>query len=60
MFRAIATATSTVYEEIRQAIKESVVVVLSPGQAVLQQCTMVLISVRTHSSQAVMHAVTKQ
>ena len=46
MFRAIALTTSAIYDEIRAAIRESVLVVLSPGQVAQQHCTMVLITVR--------------
>jgi len=46
MFRSIASTTSAIYAEIRAAIRESVLVVLSPGQVAQQHCTMVLITVR--------------
>lgn len=43
MFKAIAAANTTVYEQIRSAVKESCAVVLGPGKPILQHCTMVLI-----------------
>ena len=46
LFRAVAAATSAVYDEIRAAIKESLLVVLAPGQVAQQHCTLVLITVR--------------
>ena len=46
MFRCIASTTAAIYDEIRAAIRESVLVVLLPGQVVQQHCTMVLITVR--------------
>lgn len=43
MFKTIAATTGHVLDVIRSAIKESTLVVLSPGQAVVQRSTMVLI-----------------
>ncbi len=42
MFKTIAATTGHVLDVIRSAIKESTLVVLSPGQAVVQRSTMVL------------------
>ncbi|KAJ9505116.1 hypothetical protein QJQ45_029957, partial [Haematococcus lacustris] len=43
MFQAVAATTGAVYDQIKNAVKDSMLVVLGPGQAVWQTSTMVLI-----------------
>eukprot|EP00798_Chlamydomonas_sp_ICE-L_P011079 gene11079-18688_t len=43
LFKAVAAATNSVYDTIRAAVKESVMVVIPPGVSVFQSSTMVLI-----------------
>ncbi|KAL6750189.1 hypothetical protein V8C86DRAFT_2818571 [Haematococcus lacustris] len=43
MFQAVAATTTAVYDQIKNAVKDSMLVVLGPGQAVWQTSTMVLI-----------------
>lgn len=43
MYKAIAAATNAVLDVIRTSLKDSILVVLGPGQGILQSTTMVLI-----------------